>query len=79
MISDLESASRETADNPDDFLNSLANRRSKKLAEWAKPLLDKDLAQEDAPLAESVLNPVPVQDDAASLAVLAPVLRLLCR
>ena len=70
MISDLEGAARERADNPDDFLNRLANRRSKKLAEWAEPLSDKDLAQEDAPLAESVLNPIPIQGAAAPLAVL---------
>ena len=70
MISDLKNAARKTADNPDDFLNRLANHRSTKLAEWAKPLSARDHTQEDAPLAESVVNPVPVAR-AASLAGVA--------
>jgi hypothetical protein len=65
MLSSLKDAAAGKKDNPDDYLKRLADRRSRKLTEWARPLLDKDLTleDEDDALANCALNPVPVQRD----------------
>jgi hypothetical protein len=67
MLSSLKDAAAGKKDNPDDYLKRLADRRSRKLTEWARPLLDKDLTSEgedeDDALASCVLNPIPVQRD----------------
>jgi len=60
MLDMLRDASRHESDNPDDYLNRLANHRYERLKAWAEKLSGKDM--EDAPLGGSVLNPIPVGD-----------------
>ena len=58
MLDDLECAANHKQDNPDGYLNRLANDRYHKLKEWAEHLPGKDL--DDAPLGRSYVNPIPV-------------------
>jgi hypothetical protein len=58
MLDMLRDASQHEDDNPDDYLNRLANHRYDKLKAWAEKLSGKDM--EDAPLDGSTLNPIPV-------------------
>jgi len=58
MLDDLKDAAFHKQDNPDDYLNRIANRRYEKLKAWAERLPGKEL--EDVPLSQSTVNPVPV-------------------
>jgi hypothetical protein len=58
MLNDLKDAANHKQDNPDDYLNRMANHRYEKLKAWAERLPGKEL--KDVPLGQITVNPVPV-------------------